>query len=186
MMASRLLKKPKGDMEAKRRRSKAYNNFEKSVKWSLNHRAIILTITAFLLVISTLALFRVGTEFLPATDEGFVTIAVRLENGSSFTATDEVVKRIEKELQKEKDIEVYVSFVGGNQEGQSRGTSRSNIAEIYVKLVELKNHDRSIFTFVDEIQPKVVKTVGENVEVNFNMQSASGLTKYCFFYNVFN
>ncbi|PZX08152.1 HAE1 family hydrophobic/amphiphilic exporter-1 [Psychrobacillus insolitus] len=176
MMASRLLKKPKGDMEAKRRRSKAYNNFEKSVKWSLNHRAIILSITAFLLVISTLGLFRVGTEFLPATDEGFVTIAVRLENGSSFTATDEVVKRIEKELQKEKDIEVYVSFVGGNQEGQSRGTSRSNIAEIYVKLVELEDRDRSIFTFVDEIQPKVVKTVGENVEVNFNMQSASGST----------
>ncbi|MEI4769718.1 efflux RND transporter permease subunit [Psychrobacillus sp. FJAT-51614] len=174
MMASRMLKKPKGNLEAKRRRSKAYNNFERSIKWSLSHRAIILSLTAILLVISTVGLFRTGTEFLPATDEGFVTIAVRLENGSSIAATDEVVKKIEGKLQEEKDVEVYVSFVGGNQEGQSRGTSRSNLAEISVKLIPLDERERSIFTFVDEVQPKVIEAVGENVEVNFNLQTAAG------------
>ncbi|MDF2065702.1 efflux RND transporter permease subunit [Bacillus sp. Cr_A10] len=174
MMASRMLKKPKGNLEAKRRRSKAYNNFERSVGWALSHRAIILSITVILLVISTVGLFRTGTEFLPATDEGFVTIAVRLENGSSIAATDEVVKKIEEQLQKEKDVEVYVSFVGGNQEGQSRGTSRSNLAEISVKLIPLDQRERSIFTFVDEVQPKVIEAVGENVEVNFNLQTAAG------------
>ncbi|TQR20190.1 efflux RND transporter permease subunit [Psychrobacillus vulpis] len=174
MMASRMLTKPKGNIEAKRRRSKAYNNFERSIKWSLSHRALILSITVILLLISTLGLFRTGTEFLPATDEGFVTIAVRLENGSSFLATDEVVKKIEKQLQKEKDVEVYVSFVGGNQEGQSRGTSKSNMAEIYVKMIPLEDRSRSIFTFVDEVQPKVIAAAGENVEVNFNMQTAAG------------
>lgn len=174
MMASRMLKRPKGNPEAKRRRSKAYNNFERSIRWALSHRTIILSITAILLVISTVGLFRTGTEFLPATDEGFVTIAVRLENGSSIAATDEVVKKIEEQLQKEKDVEVYVSFVGGNQEGQSRGTSRSNLAEVSVKLIPLDQRERSIFTFVDEVQPKVIEAVGENVEVNFNLQTAAG------------
>ncbi|WP_144509460.1 efflux RND transporter permease subunit [Bacillus sp. FJAT-22090] len=174
MMASRMLQKPKGDVEAKRRRSKAYNNFERSVKWSLAHRAFILSMTVVLLAISTFGLFRTGTEFLPATDEGFVTIALRLENGASLAVTDEVVKKIEQQLQKEKDVEVYVSFVGGNQEGQSRGTSKSNIAEIYVKMVPLDKRERSIFTFVDEVQPKVKELAGNNVEVNFNMQTAAG------------
>ncbi|WP_391208208.1 efflux RND transporter permease subunit [Psychrobacillus sp. L4] len=176
MMASRMLKKPKGDLEAKRRRSKTYNNFERSIRWSLSHRAIVLTITVILLAISTFGLFRTGTEFLPATDEGFVTIAVRLENGASFSATNEVVKKIEQQLQKENDVEVFVSFVGGNQEGQSRGTSKSNIAEISVKLVPLDKRQRSTFTFVDEVQPKVIKVAGKNVEVNFNMQTAAGST----------
>ncbi|WP_342600468.1 efflux RND transporter permease subunit [Psychrobacillus sp. FSL H8-0483] len=174
MMASRMLKKPKGNVEAKRRRSKTYNNFERSVKWSLNHRTIILSLTVVLLFVSVFGLFRVGTEFLPATDEGFVSISVKLENGSSFTATDEVVNKIEALLQKEKDVEVYVSFVGGSQEGQSRGTSRSNVAEISVKLKPLAERNRSIFSFVDEVQPKVVDVVGENVDINFNLQNASG------------
>lgn len=174
MMAAAMLKKPRGNIEAKRRRSKAYNNFERSIKWALSHRALILSTTVVLLVISSFGLYRLGTEFLPATDEGFVTIAVRLENGASVSATDEVVKKIEEQLQKEKDVEVYVSFVGGTQEEQSRGSSRSNRAEIYVKMVPLKERDRSIFTFVDEVQPKVMDIAGENVEVNFNMQTAAG------------
>lgn len=174
MMAGQLLKKPKGNIEAKRRRSKTYNNFERSIKWTLGHRAIILTITVILLVISSIGLLRTGTEFLPATDEGFVTITVDLENGSSFTATDKVVNKVEDILQKEKDIEVYVSFVGGSQEGQSRGSSSSNTAEISVKLKALEDRDRSVFTFVDEVQPKVNKAVGADAEINFNVQTASG------------
>ena len=174
MMASKLLKKPKGNIEARRRRSKTYNNFERSIKWTLGHRAMILIITVILLVVSTIGLFRVGTEFLPATDEGFVTIAVDLEKGSSFTATDKVVKKVEKILKKEEDIEVYVSFVGGSQEGQSRGSANSNTAEISVKLKALEDRNRSVFTFVDEVQPKVVKAVGADAEINFNVQTASG------------
>ncbi|MEK5146372.1 efflux RND transporter permease subunit [Psychrobacillus sp. FSL K6-4615] len=174
MMASKLLKKPKGNIEARRRRSKTYSNFERSIKWTLGHRAMILIITVILLVVSTIGLFRVGTEFLPATDEGFVTIAVDLEKGSSFAATDKVVKKVEKILKKEEDIEVYVSFVGGSQEGQSRGSANSNTAEISVKLKALEDRNRSVFTFVDEVQPKVVKAVGADAEINFNVQTASG------------
>lgn len=174
MMASKMLKKPKGDMEAKRRRSKSYNNFERSVKWALSHRAIILCMTVLLLGVSAFGLTRVGVEFLPATDEGSVTIAVKLENGSAFSATDAVVKRMEHVLKEEKDVDVYVSFVGGSQEAQSRGTAKTNVAEIYVKLNPLNERDRSVFTFVDEVQPKIVEVAGENVDVSFSLQSAAG------------
>ena len=109
-----------------------------------------------MLVLSVFGVYRVGTEFLPATDEGFFSISVRLENGSSFAATDEVVKKIEDILKQEDEVDVYVSFVGGSQESQSRGTSRSNIAEISVKLKDLSDRERSIFEFVDEVEPKVM------------------------------
>lgn len=67
-----------------------------------------------------------------------------------------------------------MSFVGGSQEGQSRGSSSSNTAEISVKLKALEDRKRSVFTFVDEVQPKVVKAVGAAAEINFNVQTASG------------
>jgi len=174
MMASRMLKKPKRNVEAIRRRSKTLNRFERSIKWSLKNRIVILLITTVMIVFSGLGLFKVGTEFLPATDEGFFSIAVTLPNGSSPSATDDVVKSIEAQLKKEKDVEVYVSLVGGTQQNLAQGSSEANVAEISVKLVPLSDRDRSVFEFVDKVQPKVLKTVGEDAKVSFNLQTASG------------
>ncbi|QNK87130.1 efflux RND transporter permease subunit [Sporosarcina sp. resist] len=174
MMASRMLKKPTKNIVARRRRSKGLNNFERSVKWALKHRSVVLLTTLIVLVLSSFALTKVGTEFLPATDEGFVSITVKLPNGSSSDATDEVVKRIEAQLKDEHDVEVYVSLVGGTQQDIAQGTSKANIAEISVKLVPLAERERSIFKFVDDVQPKVLKTVGDAAKIGFVMQTAAG------------
>lgn len=174
MMASRLLVKPKGNLEARRRRSKAYSNFERSIKWSLRHRGLVLTFTVLLLIVSVFGIIQVGTEFLPATDEGFVSANIRLENGSSLEATKKVVASIEDRLQQEKDIDVIVSLVGGTQQDQAQGTMRAHMAEIYIKLIPLAERDRSVFEFVDEVQPEIVEMVGDRAEVRFNLQSAAG------------
>ncbi|WP_124071149.1 efflux RND transporter permease subunit [Filibacter tadaridae] len=176
MLASRLLKKPKKSMEARRRRSKTLNGFERSVKWALKYRVIVLLFTIVLLVLSSLSLFKVGTEFLPATDEGFVSISVTLPNGSSPAATDDVVKRIEAELKTQEDVEVYVSLVGGTQQSLAQGSSEANVAELYVKLVPLDDRKRSVFEFVDDVQPNVLKAVKGDAEIGFNLQTASGST----------
>ncbi|AOV09248.1 efflux RND transporter permease subunit [Sporosarcina ureilytica] len=174
MMAAHMLKEPKINIEARRRRSKPLNRFTRSVKWALRYRFIVLSITVVMLVLSGLGLYKVGTEFLPATDEGFVSVAVKLPNGSSPSATDEVMKKIEAELIKQDDVEVYVSLVGGTQEGLAQGTSNASRGEVYVKLLPLADRDRSIFEFVDAVQPKVLDAVGDDAEVSFNLQTASG------------
>lgn len=176
MLGSRMLKKPKGNYEAKRRRSKAYNNFERSIKWALGHRILVLILTTVLLAVGVLGLFQVGTEFLPATDEGFVSVNVELESGSSLSATEDIVAKVESILKKEKDVNVYVSLVGGTQQGQAQGSSESNRAEIYIKLAPLADRERSVFEFVDEVQPKVLKEVGADADVRFNLQTAAGST----------
>ena len=176
MMAAHLLKRAKGNNEARQRRSKSLNRFERSVKWALRNRIAVLLITVIMIVISGFGLSKVGTEFLPATDEGFVSIGVELPNGSSPSATDEVVKRIEGELKEHDDVEVYVSLVGGTQQSLSQGSSKADRAEIYVKLVPLADRTRSVFEFVDDVQPKVLKLVGDDAIVGFDMQNASGST----------
>lgn len=176
MLGSRMLKKPKGNYEAKRRRSKSYNNFERSIRWALGHRLVVILFTTVLLAAGALGLFQVGTEFLPATDEGFVSVNVELENGASFSATNDVVRNIESILKNEKDVDVYVSLVGGTQQGQSQGSSDSNRAEMYIKLVPLGDRERSVFEFVDEVQPKVLEEVVTEADVRFNLQTAAGST----------
>lgn len=176
MMASRMLKKSVRNIEVRRRRSKSLNRFLRSVKWTLRHRFLVLCVTVLLLGLSGFGLFKVGTEFLPPTDEGFVSVSVTLPNGSSRSATEEIVEKIENELQKEKNIDVYVSLIGGTQESLAQGINNAERGEIYVKLVPLAERDQSIFAFIDQMQPKVTKIVGEEAEVHFNLQTVSGST----------
>lgn len=177
MMASRMLKEAKVDMESRRRRSKSLNGFLRSVGWALRNRALVLITTVFLFVLSGFGLYKVGTEFLPATDEGFVSVSVQLPNGSSPDATEEVVEQIERQLKKEEDIEVYVSLIGGTQESLAQGAANREHGEIYVKLLPLSDRERSIFEFVDHVQPKVIEAVdNDEVDISFNLQTASGTT----------
>ncbi|HSP22749.1 MAG TPA: efflux RND transporter permease subunit [Planococcus sp. (in: firmicutes)] len=174
MLASRMLDKPKSNNEAKQRRPKGLKSFERSIKWALSHRLIVLLTTLMFLGVATFGAFQVGTEFLPATDEGFVTVSVALENGSSTAATNEVVDMIEEELKKEEDVDVYVSLVGSTQQGQAQGTSQTNIAELYIKLIPLDERSRSVFKFVDDVQPRILEQIGDRADVSFNLQTAAG------------
>lgn len=174
MLASRMLDKPKGNMEARQRRSKGMKKFERSVAWALAHRLLVLLTALIFLGIGIFGALQVGTEFLPATDEGFVSVSVALENGSSLEATNEVVDSIEEELKKEEDIDVFVSLVGSTQQGQAQGTTQTNIAELYIKLIPLDDRERSVFEFVDEVQPAIAEKIGERADVSFNLQTAAG------------
>ncbi|TAA73129.1 efflux RND transporter permease subunit [Planococcus salinarum] len=176
MLASRMLRKPKGNIEARNRRSKGLKNFERSIRWALRHRILVLLTTLLFLIIGAFGVSQVGTEFLPATDEGFVSVSVELDNGASRSATDEVVTMIEEELEAEEEVDVYVSLVGTSQQGQAQGAPESNVAEIYIKLVSLDERDRSVFEFVDDIQPEIIKKVGDRAEIGFNLQTAAGST----------
>ncbi len=176
MAASLFLKKQRGDIEAKRRRSKAYNNYERSIKWALGHRALLLLVTTVLIAVSLFGLYRVGTEFLPPTDEGFVTVQVELPNGASLDATEGIVSEIEAVFKEQEDVEVYTSLIGSNQEQQSQGSGSQNEAEIYVKMVDLEARERSVFQFVDDVKPEVEELLGERAEVEFALQTAAGST----------
>ncbi|WJY28900.1 efflux RND transporter permease subunit [Sporosarcina trichiuri] len=174
MMASRMLRKPRRNVEARRRRSRTLRTFENSVKWSLRNRALILVCTIVLLAASAFGLFKVGTEFLPSTDEGFFSINVDLPNGSSLASTDDAVKKVEDILKEQKDVDVYVSLVGGTQQSMAQGGSQADTAEMYVKLKPLDKRDRSVFDFMDDVKPKVEEAVGDSADVSFNVQAAAG------------
>ncbi|MGB6408161.1 MAG: efflux RND transporter permease subunit, partial [Planococcus donghaensis] len=174
MMASRMLGKPGSKPKVQKDTSRSVKAFEGSVIWALRNRIVVLFTAFVLLIVGAFGVMQVGTEFIPATDEGFVSVSVELENGSSRTATNEVVDLIEDELKQEEDVDVYVSLIGSTQQGQAQGSAQANVAEIYVKLVGLADRDRSIFDFVDDVQPRIRETVGDRALVSFNLQTAAG------------
>lgn len=187
MLASRLLKEKKGDYEARRRRSKPMNFLENSIRWSLKHRFLVLLTSLLLFIGGGLGLFTVGMQFLPPTDEGFFSIRVDLDNGSALSETEKVVGAIESELKDKNIVDTYVSLIGSTQEASFQGNSKSNTAEVYVKLKPLKDRDQSLFQFVDDLKPeleKQVKEVHKGTNLNFNVDSASGLAPQTLTFNI--
>ena len=58
----------------------------------------------------------------------------------------------------------------------AQGSTDANVAEIYVKLVPLTERNRSVFQFVDDVQPKVIEGCWGRAKVGFHLQTASGST----------
>lgn len=174
MLASRLLKTKPDNINEIRRESNFYKRYKSSIVWALHHRLLVLMMTIVFFCLSIFALMKIGTEFLPATDEGFASVSVNLEKGSSVVETEKVVAKIEDRLKKEAEVEVYVSLIGGTQQSQSRGQTSPNQAEMYVKLVPLEDRDRSIFEFVEEVEQDLQSTLGEKADISFNVATSSG------------
>lgn len=176
MLASRFLRTKPSKMVKKRQDSWLYRNYTKALKWSLTRRTLILSVTIVLVGISGFMLYKTGTEFLPPTDEGFVTLSVELSNSATVEKTEQIVSEIEELAKQYDDVDVVVSLIGGNQQSLSRGTSEQNEGEISIKLVELSERDRSIFEFVEQFEKQVQQQIGERAEVTFSLSSSSGST----------
>ncbi|MCL6617055.1 MAG: efflux RND transporter permease subunit, partial [Anoxybacillus ayderensis] len=177
MLASRWLRPRRRYREEARLSSAPMRALEKSVRWALRHRLIVLLFAVGLLGVGVVGLTKVGMQFLPNTDEGFFSIRVQTGDGYALEATERVVAAIEHELKKVDEIETYVSLIGSTQEQSFRGTTQSNVAEIYVKMKPKDERNRSVLVVVDELKAPVqqaVKNVNQTAEVSFNLQASTG------------
>ncbi|EMI10448.1 efflux RND transporter permease subunit [Anoxybacillus gonensis] len=177
MLASRWLRPRRRYREEARLSSASMRALEKSVRWALRHRLIVLLFALGLLGVGVVGLTKVGMQFLPNTDEGFFSIRVQTGDGYALEATERVIAAIEHELNKVDEIETYVSLIGSTQEQSFRGTTQSNVAEIYVKMKPKDERKRSVFVIVDKLKSpvqKAVKNVNQTAEVSFNLQASTG------------
>lgn len=177
MLASRWLKKLPADVEAKRKASRTMQWLRKSVQWTLLHRGIVLFVTLALVVASGYGMTKVGTEFIPSTDEGFFTINLELENGTALSETEKAVSTIEQRLKDVEEVDVYVSFIGSTQQNSFGGSAQGNTAEITVNLTDLSERERSVFEVADDIKADIeqaAKATNRSAKVTFSLQSSQG------------
>lgn len=173
MIASRVLKAPSENVEEKRREGKILTWIEKATRWVLGHRLTVIMITLLLLVLGGLGLTTVGTQFLPATDEGFFTINVTHEHGTPLNVTEETVKSIEEVLADENDIQDFLSLIGSTTQQGPFGTPVENEAEIFVSMVDLDKRDRSTLEVSEAIKSKVERAAGD-ADVSFSQHGSMG------------
>jgi HAE1 family hydrophobic/amphiphilic exporter-1 len=116
------------------------NRYKELLHYALNHRLLVLGM-AFLLFTGSLFLIRlVGSEFMPAADEGEVRISGEMEIGTRLGIMEEKFETIAAIVKKEvPEIESMVESMGGSS---FRG-SGSHVGEMRVSLVPQSQRSRS-------------------------------------------
>lgn len=184
MIASRILKTPKENIEEKRQNSSFIKTISSIIKWSLKHRFSILTITILLLVGGAVGVTQVGTEFIPATDEGYFQVSVETERGTPLESTLSAIEKIEEVLDDQKDILHYVSTVGSSgAEGAIMGQSGSHEASIFITMVPLEERNISTLDFADSIR-RDLQRAAPDAEVSIQQQAMMGGTPNTVTFNV--
>jgi HAE1 family hydrophobic/amphiphilic exporter-1 len=74
--------------------------YESGVIWSLDHKAIVLGITAASIALTVVAWMSIPKEILPQVDEGIVVAAVKLPEGTAIEETARQVGRVEESARK--------------------------------------------------------------------------------------
>lgn len=118
--------------------------------WSLHFRwlVVILGVVSFAAGLGLVASGAIGTDFLPAADQGQFTISVEMPPGTTLQATENVAKQVEQRLHQLPEVQNTFTAVGVAGGGV---VSQPRYASIQVQLVDLARRSRS----VDEVSNEV-------------------------------
>lgn len=89
-----------------------YHRFRTLVDWCVKRRWLVIAATLAVFVTALVGFRFVQQQFFPSSTRLELMVDLRLPEGSSFTATEQVVQRLETMLAKEAGVENYVAWVG--------------------------------------------------------------------------
>lgn len=139
---------------------KMKNAYNKGLQWSFNNKKIVLGSVAALFVVSIVVFFTLGRSFLPAFNEGSLTINISTIPGISLGESDKIGREAERLIMSIPEIKTVARRTGRAELAEhSFGVNTSEIDAPY----ELT--DRTRGEMVKELRTKLASLPGVNVEI---------------------
>ena len=135
-------------------------HYERALCWTLKYNKWVLGATVALFVVALVGFFSLGRSFLPAFNEGSLTINITSMPGISLEESDRLGRRAEELLLSIPEIKTVARKTGRAElDEHSRGVNGSEIEAPY----ELK--DRSRDEMMQEVRDKLNTLSGANIEL---------------------
>lgn len=90
-----------------------YRRFRALVTWCITYRKLTIGATVAVFALSIFGFQFVQSQFFPSSNRPELMVDLWLPQGASYQATEREVKRMEKFLEGDANIENYVAYVGG-------------------------------------------------------------------------
>jgi len=136
------------------------------LNYAMNKKRVVLSVAGVLLVVSLFLVTRLGTEFIPAMDEGSFDMDVSMLPGVSLTKAMEVNQRVAKKLKQFPELGTIVSRTG--QTGvamDTRGSDKTGYVGIFKPKNEWKR-DISKEELTNEMRKAMESIAG--IQVGFS------------------
>lgn len=134
--------------------------YRKLLNYSLNHRAMIITISAIMFLGSLALIPIIGVELMPQADEGEVRLQTEMDIGTRVQVVDEKMTEIQKVVMESvPEIENITSSMGGGGMGPGMGGG-TNRGEMRITLKPQKERTRSSAMIADDLRRKLTDVPG--------------------------
>ena len=132
------------------------------LKWSLNHRLIVLC-TAFLFLTVSVTAFGIwgkGVEFFPETNPNRAFVHIRAPEGTSLDASDRLVAQVESIVREYEDIEHVIANIGSaGGDPFAAGGPGTHLSRVVIDFKDFHERSQSSAKTVAEIRERVLATI---------------------------
>ncbi len=116
-----------------------------------------------------------GTEFMPATDEGRFSVSIELQPGVKVEKSITLARKIDAVLENYPEVDLISTSAGSDENAgfiALFNSTGSNIINYTVGLVPLEEREKSVWEVVEELRTELAKYPEI---VNYNIQTGGGM-----------
>jgi len=132
------------------------NFYVKTLAWAIKHRFVVVSTAIAVFAASMLLVNRVGTEFIPPSDNARVSIEIELPMGVRVEKTQQVAREVEAIIQsKYPEVEMISTSSGVADDGNifsAIGSNGSHIINMTLRLSSKTERERDIYLISDLIR----------------------------------
>lgn len=156
------------------------NAYERLLTWAVRHKVVTIIIAVVMFGLSVFGMTRLGSEFIPASDNGQITGSIELPSGANVDRSKEIAARLGEKIKKIPEIRTYTYTVGTPSEDDDNSfammnTSGSNYISFRIRLYDYKDRDKSMFEVAEELR-KEIDTYTEVKKFSVTAGGEGGMT----------
>ncbi|MCL7749153.1 efflux RND transporter permease subunit [Halalkalibacter alkaliphilus] len=140
--------------------------YQRLLEWALAKPKTVIFSTLVILGSSLACIPFLGTEFLPAQDQSFISIDVRLPVGNNLQTTTELTEEIDQQLLSIPEIDLSYVTIGGTDNFTVGAGSQTNRASYTILLTDVTKRTRSDLVIAEEIRQLLAEIPNANIAVS--------------------
>lgn len=151
--------------------------YARTIGWALHHKLFTFLAALLIFVASLFLISRVGTEFIPESDQGYFSASVELQTGMRLDETTKTARRIDSILKTQiPEVAVVSTSAGVDNNGDFSvmfADAGSHIINYEISLVDQAVRNRNTFEVAEDLRSRLSQFPGI---VHFNVTTDGGFS----------
>ena len=142
------------------------HGYERLIRWMLKHRFVNMARVLATIIIGFGFYYFIGSEMMPLADVGQAYGALEMQAGTSLTATEAAVEKIEQIMLKHPEIKKVSTEVGAESAFESTGAYYTgyampsvNAATFMITLSDKTERKKNIWQVIDSVQQEALASI---------------------------